>query len=248
MKYIRATIRFLLFLISTFGLYFIWYVFSFFVPNKIYWRQLAFESWTRSFVWISGMEIEVIGEAPKPPFFLVSNHLSYVDIAVLRATVNGVFVAKVEVRDWPVAGRIVSDMGIIFIDRKKRRDIPRAGAEIVARLNDGEGVIIFPEGTSTKGEDILPFNSSFFEFASSIDLPVSYSSITYRTPDGEPPASKMICWWDNTTFIQHLYRLLTLKRYTAIITFGEESVIDPDRKQLAAELRRRVRDKFIPVI
>lgn len=248
MKYIRATIRFLAFLLATFGLYFVWYIFSFFVPNKIYWRQLAFEYWTKSFVWISGMDIEVIGNPPKPPFFLVSNHLSYVDIAVLRATVKGVFVAKVEVRDWFLAGRIVRDMGIIFIDRKNRRDIPRAGAEILARLNDGEGVIIFPEGTSTKGEDILPFNSSFFEFASRIDLPVSYASITYRTQEGDPPASKMICWWDNITFMEHLFRLLTLKRYTAIISFGEESVVNPDRKQLAAELRQRVREKFIPVM
>jgi 1-acyl-sn-glycerol-3-phosphate acyltransferase len=105
------------------------------------------------------MEIEVIGTPPKPPFFLVTNHLSYVDIGALRSVVKGVFVAKIEVSQWFVAGRIVRDMGIVFIDRKNRRDIPRAGAEIIHRLDEGEGVIVFPEGTSTKGEDILPFNS-----------------------------------------------------------------------------------------
>jgi 1-acyl-sn-glycerol-3-phosphate acyltransferase len=101
--------------------------------------------------------------------------------------VDGVFVAKAEVRDWFLAGRIVRDMGVVFIDRKNRRDIPRAGEEIIKRLNDGEGVIVFPEGTSTKGEDILPFNSSFLEFASKTDLPVSYASISYRTQPGDPP-------------------------------------------------------------
>jgi 1-acyl-sn-glycerol-3-phosphate acyltransferase len=174
--------------------------------------------------------------------------VSYVDIAALRATVQGVFVAKVEVRDWFLAGRIVRDMGVIFIDRKNRRDIPRAGEEIIQKLNDGEGVIVFPEGTSTKGEDILPFNSSFLEFASKTDLPVSYASIAYRTPDGEPPASATVCWWDETTFIQHLFRLFTLSRYTAILDFGEESIVNPDRKQLATELRQRVKEKFIPMI
>lgn len=248
MKYLRATIRFILFIFATFGLYAVWFVLSFFIPNKVYWRQLAFDYWTRSFVIISGMEIEVIGAPPKPPFFLVTNHLSYVDIGALRATVRGVFVAKSEVRNWFLAGRIVSDMGIIFIDRKNRRDIPRAGAEIIQRLNDGEGVIVFPEGTSTKGEDILPFNSSFFEFASKIDLPVSYASISYRTPEGEPPASQMICWWDDITFLAHLFRLFTLRRYTAVLDFGEEAVVNPDRKQLATELRQRVKEKFIPVI
>ncbi len=248
MKQVRATIRFILFVTATFGLYGIWFVFRVLVPNKTYWRQLAFESWTKAFVWISGMEIEVIGTPPKPPFFLVTNHVSYVDIAALRAVVPGVFVAKVEVREWFLAGRIVSDMGIIFIDRKNRRDIPRAGEEIIRKLNNGEVVIVFPEGTSTKGEDILPFNSSFLEFASRTDLPVSYASIGYRTPAGEPPASATICWWDDTTFLQHLFRLFTLSRYTAIIDFGDESIVNPDRKQLATELRRRVKEKFIPMI
>ncbi|MBK7704183.1 MAG: 1-acyl-sn-glycerol-3-phosphate acyltransferase [Acidobacteria bacterium] len=68
---------------------------------------------------------------PKPPFFLVCNHLSYVDIPTLRCVVEGVFVAKREIRDWPVAGRIISDFGQIFIDRTNRRDIPRAGTRIV---------------------------------------------------------------------------------------------------------------------
>ena len=248
MKNLRATIRFVLFVFATFGLYGLWFVTSFFIPNKTYWRQLAFGSWTKSFVRISGMQIEVIGRPPEPPFFLVSNHLSYVDIAALRATARGVFVAKVEVSQWPLAGRIIRDMGMVFIDRSNRRDIPRAGAEIVQRLTDGEGVIVFPEGTSTKGEDILPFNSSFLEFAAKTDLPVSYVSVSYRTPEGELPASETVCWWDDITFMAHLFRLFTVKRFTAILDFGEEPVVNPDRKKLATELHDRVKQKFIPVI
>lgn len=248
MKYVRATIRLLCFIVATFALYGAWFVLSFFIPNKTYWRQLAFEFWTKSFVRISNMEIEVIGTPPKPPFFLVTNHLGYVDIAALRATVNGIFVAKSEVNSWFLAGRIVRDMGIIFIDRRNRRDIPRAGSEIIRKLNEGEGVIVFPEGTSTKGEDVLPFNSSFFEFASRVDLPVSYASIGYRVPDGEPPASTMVCWWEDISFMAHLFRMFTLKRFTAILSFGEDPVVNPDRKSLATELRERVKEKFIPVI
>lgn len=248
MKYLRAIIRFPIFIVATLGLYGAWFILRVFIPNKTYWRQLAFELWTKSFVRISGMEIEVIGVPPRPPFFLVTNHLSYVDIAALRATVKGIFVAKAEVNSWFLAGRIVRDMGVIFIDRKNRRDIPRAGEEIIRKLNEGEGVIVFPEGTSTKGEDILPFNSSFLEFASQTDLPVSYASISYRTPAGEPPASTMVCWWEDISFMSHLFRLFMLKRYTAILNFGDESIVNPDRKELAAELRQRVMEKFIPVI
>ncbi len=248
MKYPRALFRFVLFVSFTVGLYLIWFVGSFLIPNKQFWRQLAFHWWTTVFAKIAGMSIEVIGKPPQPPFFLVTNHLSYTDIAVLRAIVQGVFVAKSEIKDWFFAGRIVADMGNIFIDRKSRRDIPRAGAEIIKKLNEGEGVIVFPEGTSSKGEEVLPFNSSFLQFASGTDIPVSYASISYRTPKDGPTASEMVCWWDDTTFITHLFRLFTLKRFTATVNFGDEPVLNPDRKKLASELREKVQAKFIPVI
>jgi 1-acyl-sn-glycerol-3-phosphate acyltransferase len=249
MKYALASVRLALFVTSTFALYSTWFVLRFAIPNKVYWRQLVFGAWARNFARIARMRIEVNGEPPHAPYFLVSNHLSYVDIMAIRAVLTGVFVAKAEIRGWPLAGRIVRDMGAVFIDRTRRRDIPRAGAEVIERLNDGEGVIVFPEGTSTKGEDVLPFNSSFLEFAAKTDLPVSYLSLTYRTDPGDGAASTMICWWEDISFMAHLFRLLTLWRgFTAVLTFGEEPVVNPDRKLLADELRQKVRERFVPVI
>ena len=248
MKHIRASLRFVIFIVSTLGVYSFWWITHFFIPNKQFWRQYIFWRWSKNFALISGMKVEVIGTAPKPPFFLVSNHLGYVDIPALRLVTDGVFVAKSDIEDWFVAGPIVRNMGMIFINRKNRRDIPRAGAEIIKKLSEGEGVMLFPEGTSTKGEEILPFNSSFLEFAAKTDLPVSYASISYVTPDGEPPASSRICWWDDISFIDHLFRLFSLKEFTAIISFGEHSIQNANRKDLANELREKVAEKFIPVL
>lgn len=194
------------------------------------------------------MKVEVIGEPPRAPFFLVANHLSYMDIPVLRSVAEGVFVAKGEIDGWPLAGRMVRDMGMIFVDRARRRDIPRAGAMIIERLNEGEGVIVFPEGTSTRGNDVLPFNSSFLEFAANKDVPVTYAAITYRTPAGEESAGDAICWWDDISFGSHLWRFFGIGSSTAIVNFGEQPVINPDRKELARELTAKVRAKFIPVV
>ncbi len=248
MNQLRATFRFILFVISTLGLYSVWFVGAFFIPNRQYWRQIVFQSWAKSFVRISGMKIEVIGAPPRPPFFLVSNHLSYTDIPVLRAVTEGVFVAKGEIESWFLAGKIVGDMGAIFINRNNRRDIPRAGAEIIKKLDNGEGVIVFPEGTSTKGETVLPFNSSFLEFAAKTDLPVSYASISYKTPNDEPKASEVICWWEDISFMAHLFRLFKLREFTAVINFGDEPVQNHERKELARTLWEKVSEKFIPVL
>jgi 1-acyl-sn-glycerol-3-phosphate acyltransferase len=248
MRYIRASLRFAAFFVATIAIHAFWWVSSFFIPNKIYWRQIVFTWWALAFKRISNMKIEVIGTPPQPPFFLVSNHLSYVDIAALRSVVTGVFVAKKEIEDWFLAGPMVRNMGIVFIDRTNRRDIPRAGEEIIERLDDGEGVIVFPEGTSTKGEEVLPFNSSFFEFAAAADIPVSYAAVSYRTPQREMPASEAVCWWDDTTFIAHMFRLLSVHSYTAILRFGEQPILNPDRKKLAQELHDKVAGSFMPVI
>ena len=248
MKQIRAAYRMVLFFVSTLGLYYFWWIASFFIKDQVRWRQTIFYKWTSSFVRISHMKINVDGEPPTPPFFLVSNHLSYTDIGALRAVAKGVFVAKGEVESWPVAGRIVRDMGTVFINRQNRRDIPRAGKLIIERIEAGEGVIVFPEGTSTAGENVLPFNSSFLQFAAEIDMPVSYAAISYSVPEGEGPASTHVCWGEDIGFFAHMWRLFELSEYTATVTFGEAPIINHNRKLLAAELHRNVEQKFVPVL
>ncbi|MBK9154024.1 MAG: 1-acyl-sn-glycerol-3-phosphate acyltransferase [Chloracidobacterium sp.] len=248
MSFVRGTLRLAAFVLASLVLYASWWVVSWFVPNKTLWRQVVFHWWSKLFAMIARMELEIVGTPPKPPFFLVSNHVSYVDIPALRLAANGVFVAKSEIKDWFLAGPMIRNMGNIFIDRKNRRDIPRAGAELLKKLNEREGVILFPEGTSTKGEMILPFNSSFLEFAARTDLPVSHAAVRYVTPEGGPTPSERICWWDDTGFLKHLWLLFSLPSFTAVVTFGDETVVDTDRKRLAARLKERVEADFIPML
>lgn len=248
MQFLRAIFKFVLFVVSTLGLYVAWLIGSFFIPNKLFWRQTAFRTWARAFVRISNMKIELIGTPPSPPFFLVCNHLSYTDIPALRSVAEGVFVAKGEIESWFLAGKIVGDMGTVFINRQNRRDIPRAGSEIIKRLENGEGVIVFPEGTSTKGETVLPFKSSFLEFAAKTNLPVFYASITYKTPEGAPKASETACWWENISFPAHLFRLFQVREFTAVISFGDAPIQSGNRKELARLLREEVIEIFVSVL
>ena len=115
-------------------------------------------------------------------------------------------------------------------------------------MESGEGVIVFPEGTSTKGESVLPFNSSFLEFAAQKDLPVAYASITYQTPTDSPKASDAVCWWDEKTFAEHLWKLFEVKEFKALIKFGNEPVQNLNRKELAKKLRDKVNENFSPVL
>lgn len=250
MKSVIATLKFTAFLGMTLGIYSLWFTAPLLSDERARrkLREFICQKWAQWFVWIAGAQVKIIGSAPQPPFILVSNHLSYFDIAALRSTIKGVFVAKADIAGWFAAGAMIRNMGMIYIDRNNRRDIPRAGMEIIAALERGEGVIIFAEGTTSNGKQVLPFKSSFLEFAAARDLFVHYASISYRTNSSDPPASEAVCWWrEESGFATHLFDLFKLQSFDCKIIFGAESLHFKDRKILAGELQKAVAAQFEPV-
>jgi len=251
MKTIRATAKFIAFFAMTFGIYSLWFLASLLKTknSKRRLREFIFENWSRTFVRVANAKLKVIGTPPAPPFILISNHTSYFDIAALRSAAKCIFVAKADIASWFAAGTMVHNMGTIFIDRQNRRDIPRAGADIIEALEGGEGVAIFAEGTTSSGKQVLEFKSSLLEFAAMRDLPVHYASINYKTPLGEPSASEAVCWWrEESGFASHLWNFFKLPRFSCTITFGSQPVHAKDRKVLATELQQAVSRQFEPLI
>jgi len=211
------------------------------------WRARVLHAWAGVVARSLGARMEVRGEPPRPPFFLVSNHLSYVDIVLLAAQLPCVFVAKAEVASWPAFGAICRSVDTLFIDRENKRDIPRVTGRIEEILRDGRGVIIFPEGTSGRGDRVLRFKPSLLETAARTGLPVSYASLHYETPAGCPPAGELVCWFGGAGFLSHVLRLLQLPWFRGTVTFGERPISGGDRKSLATRLHAAVEQSFRPV-
>jgi 1-acyl-sn-glycerol-3-phosphate acyltransferase len=216
-------------------------------PARARRRGLIFRSWARAAAAIMGMRLSVSGTAPRLPFLLVVNHLGYADVLALAASCECVFVAKEEVGSWPVVGRLSRRMSTVFVNRRSRRDIPRALSLIEAALDEGAGVVLFAEGTSTRGSVVLPFKSPLLEAAARRGLPVHYASLSYRTPPGEARAETSVCWWGDMTFPRHFFELLKLKGFRADLAFGEEAIRGGDRKALAGKLWAAVSARFVPV-
>ena len=210
------------------------------------WNAGIFRAWARLFLLTMGVRVTLKGDPPKAPFFLVANHLSYVDIPLLARYIDAAFISKAEVENWPLMGAISRWAGTIFIDRSIKRDIPRVLAEIDDRLSHQQGVVVFPEGTSSSGAEVRRFLPALLQIPASAPYPVSYASLAYRTPPGENPAHLAVCWWGDMTFFKHFYELLGVRRFDASVTFGAESISDRDRKRLAERLHRAVSDQFVP--
>ena len=169
---------------------------------------------------------------------LISNHLSYLDILVLSSLTPAVFVSKHDVKYWPVFGQFAVLGGTVFVDRTRRFQVGEVNNEITAALNQGALVVLFPEGTSSNGQTLLPFKSSLLEPATDPAWPLAVGWIHYEIDDGD--ASEEICYWGNHTFFPHMLNLLSKNHVRATVRFGQFSERNGDRKELAQSLRAEI--------
>jgi 1-acyl-sn-glycerol-3-phosphate acyltransferase len=249
--HLRASFRILLLSLWTGFVYLAWILSRvlLLLPGRLADRAHAglVRLWARGVNRLLGIRVSVDGEIPEPPFFLVSNHLSYVDIVVYDSVVPCRFLAKSEVANWPVLGFLARTTGTHFVDRERRADLPRVVEALSRSLERGHGIALFPEGTSSGGDDVLPFKSSVFEVASQLEMDVSCAAVTYRMPEGAPPAAEAVCWWGDMTFGRHFYGILGLSGFEAQVAFAPAPVSAGDRKHLARSTQAVVRDLFVPV-
>src|SRR5690606_6858588 len=121
-------------------------------------------AWSRTLVWLCGVRVSVVGEPRMQGSALwVANHVSWIDIFVLAGIRGVLFVAKSEIRRWPVVGWLVAKVGTVFLQRGQRHSIRQVGEAMQARFRDGDVIGLFAEGTTSTGWDVLPFHSSLFD-------------------------------------------------------------------------------------
>jgi 1-acyl-sn-glycerol-3-phosphate acyltransferase len=210
-------------------------------------RQIVFRSWARIAARIYGMRIRVEGPRPKPPFFLVTNHLTYLDGLTIASQIDAVFVAKSEVSSWPLVGFFAKQVNVIFIDRQKRSDTVRVNGIIEDTIKNGEGVMMFAESTTSKGDMVLPFKTALFDAAAQNNYPVYGAAIYYEALPGSPPATEWITWWTDISFGAHISKVLREKGLNAVLTFAEGPITGTDRKLLAQSAHETVMSVFRPM-
>ena len=203
------------------------------VPRRLRWLH----DWCRFACQVLGLTLTTDGRMPNSGL-LVCNHLSYLDIVALSALNPCIFVAKCEVRSWPLFGWLARAGGTIFIERKHRAATMQDLAQIRAAIELGLPVVLFPEGTSSDGSTVLPFKSSLLQAAVDSRCAIAAAGIDYELPDGSVPDE--ICYWRDMTLLPHLLNLLGKRGIESRIRFSPARRHNADRKTLARELRAEV--------
>jgi 1-acyl-sn-glycerol-3-phosphate acyltransferase len=169
-------------------------------------RRACFRWWSRHLLGIVRMRVRVHGEPHAfpagAPHMLLSNHVSWLDVYVLRAHVDCRFIAKSEIRHWPVVGWLVSRQGTVFVQRARRTDTARVNDAVEQALKSGEAIAVFPEGTTTDGSEVRPFHASLLQPLVHVHGWAVPVAIRYVLPDGSRDATPAyitdVSLWEST--------------------------------------------------
>jgi 1-acyl-sn-glycerol-3-phosphate acyltransferase len=177
--------------------------------------------WSAKLVRILGLATRLEGALPDAAgggAMIAANHVSWLDVFLVSSAWPTRFIAKSEVRDWPLAGWIAERAGTLFVRRAQRRDTARINAMVHAALAQGDSVGLFPEGTTTMGDGLLKFHSSLFEPAIANGARVHPVAIRYEHDDGSLCRALA---YDDLSFMQSLALIVRQRHVLARVTFSE---------------------------
>lgn len=207
--------------------------------NRLRLKQL----WSKGLLWLCGVAVHVHGEPVlKGPVLWAVNHVSWLDIFVLNVVRSTTFVAKQEIRRWPLLGWLAAGADTIFIERGFRHAVQRVGHAMQKRFARAQVVGLFPEGTTSEGFDVLSFYGNLFEPGRRTEVTVQPVALTYFHLGHR---SAMPAFVGDESLLRNLWRILGAHGVSVGLTFlpavslaGQEK---PPRAVLAAQTRDAIR-------
>lgn len=180
-------------------------------------------------------------------YFIVSNHLSYIDILVISSIIPTSFVTSVEMKNTPFLGQIIQLAGCLFVERRNKSNIKSEISDIENALLNGLNVTVFPEATSTNGERVINFKRSLFLCAMNTKVEILPLTINYKQIDSQPINTQnrdKVCWYGNMEFAPHLWSLCQLKSvHVELISTG--AMKSQNQNECTAQLRDLAYQKVV---
>jgi 1-acyl-sn-glycerol-3-phosphate acyltransferase len=205
------------------------------LPEK---AQRAFlRWWARGLLAALGVRVTVQGQAAlHSPAFIVANHVSWLDVIALAATQPAVFVCKSEIAAWPGIGWLLKRIGTVFIRRGSFRDVWRVNMQLRARFAELKNVAVFPEGTTSMGDDVLVFRPALFQPAVDRGVPIQPVAIAY--------SSQAAAYVGETSFLQSLLAICAARSLEMHVALLPPLASGLTRRQAATQARSVIRERL----
>lgn len=204
---------------------------------------------------IFGAKVIVKGNIPSKNknFLIVSNHLSYLDILSISSLFPTCFVTSKEMKETPFLGQLCLLGGCLFVERRSRAGLSGEVSELAEALESGLNVVIFPEATSTNGEDVIRFKRPLFQSALNAKAIVLPICLNYKTLDSENITLKnrdLLFWYGDIGFGPHALKLLLRKNIVIELNIlSAFSACDfPDKNELTQHTYVAIHSRYEKII
>jgi 1-acyl-sn-glycerol-3-phosphate acyltransferase len=207
-------------------------------------RHARIQWWSAKLLRLIGITLHAHG-APRPGAkLIVSNHVSWLDIAAIHAVIpEAHFVSKADVKQWPLIGKLVAGAGTLFIERDKKRDALRVVHQMAEALKAGDTVAVFPEGTTGDGRTLLPFHANLLHAAVTTATPVQ--PVVLRFFDAQHTISPLAEFLGETTLAQSAWRFVCARGLNVEVkVLTAQGTAHADRRALAAHLRETIANEL----
>ncbi|MCU0615882.1 MAG: 1-acyl-sn-glycerol-3-phosphate acyltransferase [Gemmatimonadaceae bacterium] len=187
-------------------------------------RWTAYGTRTLARAMLSALHVEplVVGPRPSTAALYVANHLSWIEVlALLTILPDTRLVSKRDLESWPLLGPLARASGVVFIDRTRRTDVRRVISAMTEALRDGHSVLVFPEGTTSDGETVLPFHSALFETAIRVGAPVVPIGVRLCVVGATRATARTLCWTGDTTLLSHVPAVARVRRSSCVLRLDE---------------------------
>lgn len=202
-------------------------------------RNRAISRWSASLLDLLNIRVVAEGVVPQQVLsntMFIANHISWVDIHALNSIHTSRFIAKSEIRQWPVFGFFATSVNTLFIDREKRHEAGKIVDTTRKALQAGDCICFFPEGTTTDGTEVKPFKGSLLQAAIEAKSEVRPFSVHY--PDAEDGINTEMSYWGEMSLIESIRNVIRQKQATVVLRFAEPiNAADYDRRNLTSMTR-----------
>jgi 1-acyl-sn-glycerol-3-phosphate acyltransferase len=207
-------------------------------------RESHVQQWSAQLLTVLGIDLRVIG-TPIQSGLLVANHISWLDNVAIHAAHFARFVAKSDIKSWLLIGYLTDQSGMLFVERTSRKDSHRVVQTVAEQLRKGDCVAVFPEGTTSDGNALLPFHANMIQSAIDADCHIQPVAIRY-TDTASGQQSFAPCFVGDDTLFRSVWRTLNANSVTVSLQFGKPQMTNArDRRTWAHDLRASIHTMLI---
>lgn len=202
---------------------------------------------------VFNIHITVKGEhIAESNFLYVGNHMGFVDIFVVSSLFPALFITSQEMRETPLLGSLCEMAGCIFVERRSRTKIMNELGSLTEALKQGFNVVLYPEATSTNGEQVLPFKKTLIMSAPHAGRPIQPGCVNFVEVNGQEFSLKTrdhVCWYGDMSFVQAMWGSLTASTIKVEVEFLEPIMASPemDRSVVTEQAYKAVKARYRPV-